>query len=281
MAMPGKFMGWDQPGKALITGASAGIGRCFARELAQKAFDLVLVARRKDRLESIAAELSSDYGVGSEVLAADLSNPEGIRGVADFIRQTDPLDILINNAGFATLGYFADIPLEKSMQMLCLHTTAPATLAHAALAGMLKRNRGAIINVASIAAFAPTTGNAMYGATKAYLTVFSENLQMEVKDAGIQIQALCPGFTHTEFHEVGDFINFNTNVIPAGMWMPADKVVSLSLKALESGKKTTFLPGWKNRLSIWLVQHSSLVCSLMQKNVKARERGMKAPDINQ
>ncbi len=267
-----KYLGWEKPGKALITGASAGLGLCFARHLAQKGFDLILAARRRDRLDQEANKIAADYGVRCEVIAADLSNMEEIGKTADYIKQIDNLDIVINNAGFATIGYFADVPLEKTMQMFHLHMTASVLLAHAALPGMLKRKRGAIINLSSIAAFTLTPGNVMYDATKSFLAVFSENLQLEVQDAGIRIQALCPGFTRTEFHEVGDFENFDKSVIPGALWMTAEEVVSLSLAALEKNKNVVFMPGWKNRFSTWLIRHSALLRSITQKKVEERNK---------
>jgi len=259
-------------GRALITGASAGLGASFATQLASRGYDLVLLARRRDRLKILADKLTAEYSVRCEIITADLSDMEAIRKVADYIRQMDHLDMLINNAGFATIGCFADVPLEKSMRMFHVHMTAPVILTHAALPGMLKRERGVVINVSSVAAFTLTSGNVMYDATKAFLSVFSENLLLEMKDAGIKIQALCPGFMHTEFHEVGDFKNFDTNVIPAFVWMSSDEVVSLSLAALERNKKPVFIPGWKNRLSIWLVGHSAIYRKLLQRSVEARAR---------
>ena len=187
---------------------------------------------------------------------------------------------MINNAGLATRGNFADVPLAKSMRMFHLHLTAAVFLTHAVLAGMLKRKRGAIIQVSSVAAFMQTPGNVMYDATKAFLAVFAENLLLEVKKAGIKIQALCPGFMHTEFHEVGDFKNFDKRVIPASVWMSADEVASLSLAALESGKRPVFIPGWKNRLSVWLAKHSLIFRTLIRKGVGARERDIQNHDIN-
>ena len=256
--------------KAFITGASAGLGASFAKHLASKGFDLALVARRRDRLQALADKLAAQHAIRCEVMTADLSRIEDIRKTADHIRQTENLDLLINNAGFASLGYFTDIPLEKAMRMFHLHMTAPVALTHAALPGMLKRKRGTVINVASLAAFIFTPGNVMYDSTKAFLAAFSENLMLEVKEAGIKIQCLCPGFTRTEFHEVGDLKNFDRSVIPAALWMSADDVVSLSLDALENSEKPFFIPGWKNRLVVWLCLHSSMVRSLMQKRIEER-----------
>lgn len=256
--------------KAFITGASAGLGAAFARALASRGYDLVLLARRTDRLRALADTLTAMHAVRCEIMTADLSRVDDIRKTADHIRRMEKLDVLVNNAGFGTIGCFADVPFEKSMQMFHLHAEAPVELTHAALPGMLPRKRGAVINVSSTAAFVFTPGNVMYDATKAFLAAFSENLLQEVRAAGIKIQALCPGFTQTEFHEVGDFKDFDRSVIPKALWMSADDVVSLSLEALEHSKKPIFIPGWKNRLVVRLYLHCSMVRSLMQKKVEER-----------
>lgn len=154
------------------------------------------------------------------------------------------------------------------MRMFHLHMAACVLLTHAGLQEMLKRKGGAIINVSSVAAFTLTPGNVMYDATKAFLHTFSENLRLEIEDNGIRIQALCPGFTRTEFHKVGDYSNFDRSIIPDTFWMSPDDVVSLSLKMLEKNKKVIFIPGWKNRLFTWLIQHSSIICSATQQKIK-------------
>ena len=271
MLKQSNFCEWKNPGKAFITGASAGIGASYAKALAKIGFNLVLVARRRDRLQALASQLESDYSIVCEVIPADLSDSGEIEKVANHIRQLDNLDIVINNAGFATIGYFADIPIEKSMRMLHTHMTATMQFTHAALAGMLKRKRGAIINLSSMGAFVLTPGNVLYDATKSFLVTFSENLWLEVRDKGIKIQAVCPGFTRTEFHEVGDFKNFDKSTIPDSLWMLPDEVVSLSLKALEKSRGVVFIPGWKNRLSKWIILHSSFIRKTMQNKFKERD----------
>jgi len=261
---------WGDAGQAFITGASSGIGASFAQALAQRGFDLVLLARRRDRLQALAERLEADCSVACEIISADLSVPEEIEKVADYIRRLDNLDILVNNAGFATVGYFADIPIEKSIRMFHTHMTAAVRFTHAALQGMLRRERGTIINVSSMGAFMLTAGNALYDATKSFLATFSENLWLEVRDQGIKIQALCPGFTRTEFHEVGDLVGFDKSTVPDSMWMTPDEVVSLSLAALDKGKDVVFVPGFKNRLARWLILHSSFINRTLQN--KAQER---------
>src|SRR5210317_1544174 len=227
-----KILKWDNPGKAFITGASSGIGLSFAKQLAQQGFNLVLLARRKDRLEAIASELESHNSIHCEIIQADLSETGDIKKAADYIRQQNDLDVLVNNAGFATLGYFADVPVEKSLGMLNVHLTATIQFTHVAIKGMLKRKRGAIINVSSMGSFLLSPGNVIYDATKSFLNTFSENLKLEMPDMDIRIQALCPGFTRTEFHEIGDLKKFDRKTVPDSMWMSPDEVVSLSLKAL-------------------------------------------------
>ena len=266
-----KYGEWKNPGRVFITGASAGIGASYAKALAENGFDLVLLARRRDRLQALANQLESDYSIHCDIISADLAEKEEIQKAINHIRQIDNLDILINNAGFATIGYFADIPIEKSMRMFNTHMTATVQLTHAALQVMLKRKRGAIINVSSMGAFMLTPGNVLYDATKSFLATFSENLWLEVRDKGIKIQALCPGFTRTEFHEVGDFKNFDKSAIPNSSWMMPDEVVGLSLKALENSRDVVFIPGWKNRLSKWIIQHSSIVREILQRKFKERD----------
>ncbi len=267
-SQPELFLNWKNPGKAFISGASAGLGAAFAEHLARRGFDLVLLARREDRLQELARKLESRYSVHCEILPADLANVNEIERVSARIHQFDNLDILINNAGFSTIGYFADVPIEKSMRMVHVHMTAPVQFTHAALQGMLHRKRGAIINVSSMAAFTQNREFVIYNSTKAFLKVFSENLRLEIGDAGIRIQALCPGFTSTEFHEVGDFEGFDRSVIPAAFWMAPDEVVALSLKALEKNKETVFVPGWKNRLFKWIIQHTSIASRLSNRKFK-------------
>jgi len=262
---------WKNPGKVFITGASSGIGASYAKAFAENGYDLVLLARRKDRLQALAKQLESGGSIDCEIISADLAEQEEIKKVTIHIRQIDNLDILINNAGFATIGYFADIPIEKSMRMFHTHMTATVQFTHAALQVMLKRERGAIINVSSMGAFMLTPGNVLYDATKSFLATFSENLWLEVRDKGIKVQALCPGFTRTEFHEVGDFKNFDKSVIPDSLWMMPDEVVRLSLKALENSRDVVFIPGWKKRLVKWIIQHSSIIREILQRRFKEKD----------
>jgi short-subunit dehydrogenase len=232
---------------ALITGASSGIGEAYAGKLASLGYGLILVARRRDRLEAVAAEMQSKYSVSACVLPCDLSTDEGIALVEDKIKQSADLAVLVNNAGFGTLGNFADVDSRKSLDMIQVHVTAATRLSKAALPGMIARRGGSIINVASVSALMPTAGNAIYSATKSYLVAFSRCLQDEVADCGIRVQALCPGFTRTGFHLVAEFEGIDFSGIPSFMWMSAGQVVEQSWKALGK-KKVVFVPGLRNRV---------------------------------
>jgi short-subunit dehydrogenase len=233
---------------AMITGASSGIGEAYAHLLASLGYNLILVARRKDKLLSIASELENKYGIEVTVLESDLSCEAGISAAEGKIRAVADLSLLINNAGYGTLGLFVDVDINKTLNMIMLHVTAPTRLIKAALPGMLKRGEGIIINVASTAPFLPIPGNVNYNGTKSFLIAFSECLQLEVKDAGLIVQALCPGFTRTGFHSVDEYKNADFSTVPEFMWMPAEEVVKQSWKALRK-KKVVFIPGFINRMA--------------------------------
>lgn len=234
---------------ALITGASAGIGRTFAKVLATRGYDLILVARSTERLNALASELNAGHGVRCESWTADLADDEGREAVAARIAALPQLDLLVNNAGFATTGKLHKIPLEPQMQMLRLHALAPMRLCAAALPGMVARGAGGIINVSSIAGFLFGPGNVNYSATKAYLTSFSLGLDTEVRDAGVRVQALCPGFTHTEIHTEMPHVK---RQIPAWLWGTPEHVVETSLRQLEAGGPVICVPGWRNKI-LWRV----------------------------
>ena len=244
---------------AIVTGASSGIGEAFARELASQNYDLVIIARRKDRLEELARELKINYPISVDVIVADLFTEEDIERVEEHIKKFQTLDMLINNAGFATEGYFSDVLPEKSINMINVHVLAVTRFCRAALPDMIKRNRGSIINVSSLASFYPITGNAIYSATKAYLNMFSKTLQKELKDYKIRIQALCPGFTVTEFHDTEEFKDFDRSTIPKWLWMSAQEVAEQSLKALRKNK-VVFTPGIKNRILAGVLKTGGKLC---------------------
>jgi len=227
---------------ALITGASSGIGAEFARQLSARGFDLILVARRRERLEKLARELG---GVHVEVLAADLTAEAELAVVEQRLATAENLELLVNNAGFGTRGRFFEADLDGQLRMHRLHVLATMRLTHAALPGMVARAKGGVINVSSVAAFGSTPGGVSYCATKAWMNRFSEALALELRSVGspVRVQALCPGFTYTEFHDV---MGMDRKSIPAGWWTPAQRVVAASLRGLDRGKLVV-IPGLRYR----------------------------------
>lgn len=234
---------------ALITGASAGMGAEFARQLAAMGTNLILVARRLDRLTELARQIQAKHAVKVEVLQADLTTSEGVELVERRIVEDATFDLLVNNAGFGGgKGSFPELETADHLNMIKVHVTATVQLTRSVLPGMIARGRGAVINLASIAAFSPFSGP-IYSGTKAFLVMFSENLQREMKDKGISVQALCPGMTHTEFHEVADI---DKAIVPKSLWMTAEEVVRISLRRL--GRGAVCIPGWKNKVIAFLMR---------------------------
>jgi short-subunit dehydrogenase len=235
---------------ALITGASSGIGAEFARQLAARQFHVVLVARRRERLYALASELARRYGIHAIPLAADLAGTAGVERVEQYVRACRQLTVLVNNAGFGMTGTFDALALQRHLDMLAVHVTASIRLCYAALQTMLQRQRGAIINVSSVAGELPVAGNVSYSASKAYLNVFTRGLNAEVRAQGLWVQALCPGYTYSEIHDSPDFADFDRyNALPCLLWMTPASVVACSLKALHSGR-TVVIPGLHNRLLV-------------------------------
>ena len=255
---------------SLITGASSGIGAEFARQLASQGYDLVLVARRKDRLDNLASELHQEHSIQAEVLVADLTNETEIQQLEKHIIEHEALDLLVNNAGFGMHGKFTDLDISKHLAMIQVHNIACVRLSHVALPGMLARNQGGIINVSSISGLVPI-GNITYGATKAFQVVFSETLQMELSGTGINIQALCPGYTYTEFHNRQDLSSFQRSQIPKPLWTPVEQVVSESLRGLENGK-VIVVPGTLYRLFASLGRRSIFAHLMRSTAVRVRRK---------
>lgn len=233
---------------ALITGASAGIGATFARQLSAKGYDLILVARREDKLRELAAQLSTH----AEPIAADLNVPSDCARLAQRLAAEPRLELLINNAGFGTLGRFWEADLDGQLQMHRVHVMATVELTHAALKNMVARGRGAVINVASVAGFSRSPANVSYCATKTWMVAFTEGLSLELRTLGsnVRVQALCPGFTYSEFHDV---MGVSRERIPRFLWMKADDVVCDSLEGLDRGKLIV-IPGWPYKLFVTLFQ---------------------------
>lgn len=237
---------------ALITGASSGIGATFALHLAARGCDLLLVARRADRLEVQARAIEAAHPVHVDTLPADLTREADLEAVAQRIAAAPNLEFLVNNAGFGVTGLFFSGPVEGPDQMHRLHVLAPMRLMHAALRGMVARRRGNIINVSSVSGFGQNPGSVSYSATKTWMSSFTEGLYMELKSAGspVRVQALCPGFTVTEFHDV---MHFDRQTVPRWMWMSADEVVTASLRGLDRDRLFV-VPGWRYGLLVFLMR---------------------------
>jgi hypothetical protein len=238
-------------GLAVVTGASSGIGEVYAQRLAAQGYDLLLVARRKERLELLASSLAGKFGIRAEALPADLSKDEELRAVENRIIAADRLTMLVNNAGFGIRGLFQESDLERQEEMHRLHIIATMRLTHAALGGMMARGRGVIVNVSSVAAFSQSPWNTTYSATKTWMNSFTEALAVELKTLGapIQLQALCPGFTVTEFH---DAMGVSRSIIPEGWWLTSEDVVDASLRGIERNKLIV-IPGWRYRVYVFLL----------------------------
>jgi short-subunit dehydrogenase len=217
---------------AVVTGASSGIGLEYAERLAERGNDLVIVARRKSRLDALALQLRDDHGVGVDVVAADLTKPEDLRSVEEKVAEESRLGVLINCAGFGTVSRFVKMQIDRAEEEIALNITALVRLTRAAVPGMIYRGQGQIVNVSSMASFQPNPYLATYGATKAYVTSFTEALAEELKGTGVRFQALCPGPVRTEF---GDVAGVSDSVFPEFAYSTPDEVVAASMKALTAG----------------------------------------------
>jgi uncharacterized protein len=234
---------------ALITGASSGIGAEFARQLAALGYDLVLVARRVDRLSQLGSELERQHGIHAQMLEADLGKTADLERVERQLAEDEAVAVLVHAAGFGTLGGFVEKDVSREAEMVMLHDVAAVRLTHAVLPGMIARQAGVVIHVSSIAAMTGWAGNVVYAASKAFLNVFCQGLQNELAGTGVRIQALCPGFTRTEFHDTPEYEGFPRSTIPAALWMSAEEVVRASLAALKT-RQVVVVPGLRNRLLV-------------------------------
>ncbi|MDQ1446455.1 MAG: uncharacterized protein QOI20_2919 [Acidimicrobiaceae bacterium] len=224
---------------ALVTGASSGIGLAFARKLAATGHDLVVVARSEDKLKNLADEVR----VNVEVLPADLTDAEQLAAVES--RCAAGIDLLVNNAGAGTYGDFAQTDMEALDREVRLDVVAPMRLTHAALAGMVSRRSGGIINIASVAAFQAGPSNAVYSAAKAFVLSFTEAVHEEVRASGVHVTVVCPGATRTEFQQRGGFAG---GKLPDFVWDDAESVVDAALKAL-ARNQAVCVPGLFNKIS--------------------------------
>lgn len=237
---------------AVITGASSGLGLEFARQLAARGAGLVLAARRADRLDEAKAELEARHKVQVETIVCDLGDDAQSQALAARLRELQTLDLLVNNAGFGTLGLFHETDFTRQEQMLRVHVLATMRLARAALPGMIERRAGAIINVSSVAGYWRSAQNVMYCSTKGWMNDFTEGLRLELDslESPVVVQALCPGFTYSEFH---DTLGVDRSAIAKTFWLDPVFVIRESLRALESGR-VFVIPGWRYRFAARLAE---------------------------
>ncbi len=257
---------------AFITGASSGIGLEFARNLAGRGYDLVLLARREDKLKEIKKELESEYSVRCDFIRADLSVGKDIINAADYLKGHSGIDMLVNNAGFGIYSLFHNLESADALRMLDVQLRSTIMLCRAALPAMIENREGNIINVSSLAAYTNTPGSVMYNSCKLFLNSFSKTLAAEVRGKGIKVQALCPGFTHTEFHKDGRLKVFKDKQTPKWLWMNAEDVVRLSLEALDKKGKTIFIAGFRNRFFRFILRTNPLLRNYMDRQALLRTR---------
>jgi len=233
---------------ALVTGASSGIGECFARMLAARKQNLILVARSKEKLIALGKELSAAHRITTEPVDFDLSVAGASERLAALLRDRNlKVELLINNAGFGARGKFHELPLDRQSQMIRLNVMALVELTHFLLPAMVKAGRGAIINVSSTASFQPVPYTTIYGATKAFVTSFSLGLAEELRGSGVSVVTFCPGGTRTNF---GVASQYGETKLPGGSHSP-EEVVSLALKALDAGGGLV-VPGAKNKAGVFV-----------------------------
>lgn len=250
---------------ALVTGATAGIGAEFTAQLAARGDDLVLVARDRERLETCAEDLRTRHRIAVEVIVADLADREQVAIVEARLRDaTHPVDLLVNNAGFGVNQLFVDGDLEAEQAMLDVLVTAVLRLTHAALPGMVARGTGGVINVSSVASF---IAGGTYSAAKSWCTVFSESVDRQLAGTGVTVMALCPGFTHTEFHQRG---GMDVSHLPDWMWLDAPDLVRDALADFRRGKPVS-VPG---------AQYKAIrvLTSVLPRPLVRRASGVRGPD---
>ena len=240
---------------AVVTGASAGIGRTYCERLAERGHDLLLVARDATRLAAAADELAARHDIVARVHAADLADEGAVEALAAMLASEPRVDVLVNNAGFGTKGTLARTDPAMQQRLVRVHCLTPLRLAQAVLPGMIARRAGAIVNVASIAAFITAPGNVTYSAAKSFVRILAEGMAAETVGTGVRVQALCPGFTRTEFQQR---MGADPRQIPPWLWMTADAVVDASLRALDRGGPVNVVPGLRYRALATLFRHAPL-----------------------
>ena len=237
---------------ALVTGASSGIGKAFAELLAAKGYALVLTARRKDRLDALAAELKQKHGVATQTIVADLAQPQAPAQIASELASRGvTIDLLVNNAGYGVPGSYVNVPWTAHEQFMQVMVTAVLDLTYRLLPGMLERGWGRVINIASVAGMVPSpAGHTLYGASKAFVIRFSEAINAENAPKGVNATAVCPGFTWSEFHDVTGTRD-KMNNMPGFLWLKADDVARQGYEAVMNGRPVV-VNGRIYQFLVWL-----------------------------
>ena len=256
---------------ALITGASSGIGACYARSLAAQGYNLVITARRAERLEKLAAELREAYGREVEILSADLSSAEGLESVKERITRGLPVDFLVYAAGFMTRGHFADVDEDVVSSMVSLHCLGAAALVRSVLPGMIKRNSGRIVLVSSLAAFLTTAEYAEYSATKAFLNTLAIGLRDELAATEVRVQSICPGLVKTELFDAPTMKGFHYEGVPEKYWLEPETMVKESLHRLENRYRPVLVPTVGARIFLGIL-NAPIIGSLLQGAMGAAAR---------
>ena len=256
---------------ALVTGASAGIGSEFCRQLAASGYQLVLVARRENRLQAVAEELKNTFDTGSIIICADLSQRGACDAIVDRLEQENiNIEYLVNNAGYGLPGSFHVPDWQEHADFIQVMMTAVCELTWRLLPGMQTRGRGFIVNLASVAGLVPpAAGHTLYGASKAFLIKFSESLALENTESGVRVCALCPGFTYSEFHDVNGTREMISR-LPGYLWLDARDVVADAIKAMSEAKvKTVIVPGRQYKLIVFMFRYLPWLASILtRRNAK-------------
>jgi short-subunit dehydrogenase len=246
---------------ALVTGASSGIGAAMARELASRGYAITLVARREERLRSLATELTSDHGVSAEAISSDLGDAADRDRLAEELRgRGRSVEVLVNNAGFGHQADFATSPRERMVEMVRVNVEAVVDLTSRFIAPMVERGRGSVINIASTGAFQPLPGSAVYGASKAFVLSFSEAVRTELRGSGVSVTAVCPGPVRTEFTAAAGVPGVEERT-PGIVWMSAEDIARHAVDGAEHDKRVV-VPGMLNRAGALAGQHSPRAVAL-------------------
>ncbi len=261
---------------AAITGASDGIGKEFAYQLAAQGYDLLLIARRENLLNEIKADLEKQYGITAEAYPCDLADPEQTRKLEARLESEDRLEYMINNAGFGNenCGY-PEVDADREERMIQVHVVALMRLARAAIQPMCRRKKGFLINLSSVAAFLYGPGCVEYNATKAYVLSFSKSLQCDVRSYGVRVQALCPGLTHTGFHATESMKGFRKDKTPGLAWLPVEYVVRCSLRSIRKSRRSVCVPSLRYKIALLLLCNpiGNMICEAIYSRRARSSRG--------